>query len=61
MRRHTIILTILLFAFSFSTNAQNRIDGIVVDDKTNERLAFVNIVINEDGTLGTTTDIDGSF
>ena len=61
MRRHTIILTILLFVFSVSTNAQNRIDGIVVDDKTNERLAFVNIVINEDGTLGTTTDIDGSF
>ena len=61
MRRHTIILTILLFVFSFSINAQNRIDGIVVDDKTNERLAFVNIVINEDGTLGTTTDIDGSF
>ena len=61
MRRHTIILTILLFVFSVSINAQNRIDGIVVDDKTNERLAFVNIVINEDGTLGTTTDIDGSF
>ena len=51
----------MLFVFSVSINAQNRIDGIVVDDKTNERLAFVNIVINEDGTLGTTTDIDGSF
>ena len=61
MKTHNFILTILLFVFSVSINAQNRIDGIVVDDKTNERLAFVNIVINEDGTLGTTTDIDGSF
>ena len=55
------ILTILLFVFSISINAQNRINGIVVDDKTNERLAFVNIVINDDGTLGTTSDIDGKF
>ena len=61
MKNHNFILTILLFVFSVSINAQNHIDGIVVDDKTNERLAFVNIVINEDGTLGTTTDIDGSF
>ena len=61
MKTHNFILTILLFVFSVSINAQNRIDGIVVDDKTNERLAFVNIVINEDGTLGTTTDIDGNF
>ncbi len=37
------------------------IKGSVVDAATKEKLAFVNIVINEDGTLGTTTDIDGSF
>ena len=61
MNNHKFILTILLFVFSISINAQNRINGIVVDDKTNERLAFVNIVINDDGTLGTTTDIDGKF
>ena len=61
MKYHKFILTILLFVFNTSINAQNRINGIVVDDKTNERLAFVNIVINDDGTLGTTTDIDGNF
>ena len=37
------------------------IKGSVVDAATREKLAFVNIVINEDGTLGTTTDIDGNF
>ena len=61
MKYRKFILTILLFVFSISINAQNRINGIVVDDKTNERLAFVNIVINDDGTLGTTSDIDGKF
>ena len=61
MKYRKFILTILLFVLSISINAQNRINGIVVDDKTNERLAFVNIVINDDGTLGTTTDIDGKF
>lgn len=61
MKYRKFILTILLFVFSVSINAQNRINGIVVDDKTNERLAFVNIVINDDGTLGTTSDIDGKF
>ncbi|MBE6337560.1 MAG: carboxypeptidase-like regulatory domain-containing protein [Lentimicrobiaceae bacterium] len=61
MKYRKFILTILLFVLSISINAQNRINGIVVDDKTNERLAFVNIVINDDGTLGTTSDIDGKF
>lgn len=61
MKNHKFLLTILLFLFNICLNAQNRINGIVIDDKTNERLAFVNIVINEDGTLGTTTDIDGNF
>ncbi len=61
MKYRKFILTILLFILSISINAQNRINGIVVDDKTNERLAFVNIVINDDGTLGTTSDIDGKF
>ena len=61
MKYHKFLLTILLFVLNIYLNAQNRINGIVIDDKTNERLAFVNIVINEDGTLGTTTDIDGNF
>lgn len=58
--RKLFTLTILLLS-SFIATAQNAIEGIVVDANTNERLAFVNIVINDNGTLGTTTDIDGHF
>ncbi|MBX2840161.1 MAG: DUF5686 and carboxypeptidase regulatory-like domain-containing protein [Flammeovirgaceae bacterium] len=56
-----VILTHLLLLFSICCNAQlNFIKGKVIDVKTNEPLAFVNIVINE-ARKGTTTRIDGSF
>ncbi len=61
MRNIKFITTIFLSLLIIALNGQNHINGVVVDDKTNERLAFVNIVINENGTLGTTTDIDGKF
>ncbi|MBQ8223201.1 MAG: carboxypeptidase-like regulatory domain-containing protein [Bacteroidales bacterium] len=54
-------LTILLSIFGFYLCGQNRISGSVIDASTKEKLAFVNIVINENGTLGTTTDINGNF
>lgn len=57
----SIIFILLILSSSFIANAQNAIKGIVVDASTNERLAFVNIVINDNVTLGTTTDIDGYF
>ena len=45
-----------------SVNAQVfSVDGVVVDSITKQKLAFVNIIINEDGKFGTTTDIDGNF
>jgi len=37
------------------------VKGTVVDSLTKQKLAFVNIIVNDDGTLGTTTDIDGKF
>lgn len=37
------------------------VSGTVVDSLTNQKLAFVNVIVNDDGHLGTTTDIDGSF
>ena len=60
-----ILITLLSFIF-YNVIGQEyikvqNVKGSVVDAATKEKLAFVNIVINEDGTLGTTTDIDGSF
>lgn len=52
----------LICIFCNNINAQNHhIKGIVTDEVSKERLAFVNIIINDNGTLGTTTDIDGYF
>ena len=60
------ILIILLSFLFFDVVGQEdikvqNIKGSVIDATTKEKLAFVNIIINEDGTLGTTTDIDGKF
>lgn len=51
----TIISAVSAHAQVFSVN------GTVMDSVTKQKLAFVNIIINDDGTLGTTTDIDGNF
>ena len=56
-----IIIIIFLSLLSVSLSGQNSVKGRVIDESTKERLAFVNIVINENGTLGTTSDIDGNF
>ena len=66
MKNFKFILIILLSFMFYNVIGQEdikvqNIKGSVVDAATKEKLAFVNIVINEDGTLGTTTDIDGSF
>ena len=58
MRKHIGILLLFMCA---SLHAQEHlISGRVVDDHTGEPLPFVNIVINESKTGGT-TDIDGKF
>ncbi len=54
-------LTVLVFAVvAFGARAQVSVHGRVVDDRTLEPLAFVNIVQAE-VREGTTTDIDGRF
>lgn len=56
------LIFILFIFFNFSGYAQNHhVEGRVVDKITKENLAFVNIIINNNGNLGTTTDIDGRF
>ena len=65
MKNSKYILVILLFllcqSLCQSQSSEFKVQGTVVDTFTNERLAFVKIIINETGTLGTTTDIDGKF
>ena len=55
--RNLLFLALLL---PFSLFGQHQITGKVIDEKTKEPLAFVNIVVN-DLNAGTTTDIDGNF
>lgn len=61
MRKFRFVLTLLLLIFNYYLSSQNYINGTVVDENNNQRLAFVNIVVNDNGTLGTTSDIDGNF
>ncbi len=61
MRNFRFILILLFTALNLCLSGQNHISGIVTDELSKEKLAFVNIVVNENGTLGTTTDIDGKF
>ena len=60
MQRHSITFLLLLFFTSFGLVAQNKIEGIVYDSKTNEKLPYVNLFwLNTQ--KGTSTDINGKF
>ncbi|MGN0032364.1 MAG: DUF5686 family protein [Candidatus Limimorpha sp.] len=50
-----LVLSITIKAQVFEVN------GVVIDSVSRHGLSFVNIVINDDGTFGTATDIDGRF
>ncbi|MBO7460053.1 MAG: carboxypeptidase-like regulatory domain-containing protein [Bacteroidales bacterium] len=61
MLKKFIFFVILIIA-AVAANAQIfSVHGTVMDSVTKQKLAFVNIIINDDGTFGTTTDIDGNF
>ena len=61
MFKKYIILVMLIIAV-VTANAQIfSVKGTVMDSVTKQKLAFVNIIINDDVTLGTSTDIDGTF
>lgn len=56
-----IALIVLFFSFlSLYTYSQTKFSGRVIDSKTKEALAFVNIIYSSKN-LGTTTDLDGYF
>ncbi len=64
--RHSIILKglfviLLALGFQISYAQGGAIKGKVVNETTNEALAFVNLVIFDKPELGAVTDIDGNF
>lgn len=60
MKRYSLTLLLLLTILSFSLFAQNKIQGVVYDSKTNEKLPYVNLYWL--GTQeGTSTGLDGEF
>lgn len=62
MRLTKVILLFLMMTVGMTVGAQVfSVKGTVMDSVTKQKLAFVNIIVNEDGTYGTTTDIDGNF
>ncbi len=56
-----IIILIFILCINIVYAQKNQYEGTVIDSKNKQALAFVNITYNDDGKLGTTTDIDGKF
>ena len=56
-----ILLVILIIAAVTANSQVFSVNGTVTDSVTKQKLAFVNIIVNDDGTFGTTTNIDGNF
>lgn len=59
MQQKIYILGLLLLLPFFTLSQRVTVKGVVTDKKSNEPLAFVNIL--SDGGWGATTDIDGKF
>ncbi|MCL2412922.1 MAG: DUF5686 and carboxypeptidase regulatory-like domain-containing protein [Bacteroidales bacterium] len=55
-----VAITILTFFF-LPVMAQYTVRGRVVDERSRQTMAFVNIMVNDNPRLGTVTDIDGNF
>ncbi len=58
--KNLLLLTLLGFTSLFSFAQNYNVSGKVINAKTGEALAFVNIIANQT-TKGTSTDIDGKF
>ena len=56
-----ILILIFILCINIVYAQKNQYEGTVIDSKNKQALAFVNITYNDDGKLGTTTDIDGKF
>ncbi len=60
MKRGLSLIFLFFSTFLFSQDVY-RVSGRVMDSRTHEPLAFVNIIINDNPRAGGTTDIDGKF
>lgn len=56
-----LLFIILLSLLKFDIKAQNHIKGNVVDEVTKDKIALVNIGVNDNKSKGTITDINGWF
>lgn len=61
LKAKLIITSIFLFVNSITAMQENLITGKVLDERTNEPLTGVNIVVNELHGIGTTSDVNGIF
>ena len=55
------LLSLLLFLAACSSFAQQKITGLIINEETQEPLAFVNVIFKDQPTQGTISDIDGKF
>lgn len=60
MNKLKLLLVFLLFVSLTLSAQEEKVEGLITNAVTGEKLAFVNILINE-GHFGGTTDIDGKF
>ncbi|HSH51800.1 MAG TPA: carboxypeptidase-like regulatory domain-containing protein, partial [Bacteroidales bacterium] len=60
MKKLTIFLAFLLFV-GFQAAAQMQITGTVTDYENGEPLPGVSVVVKNNTTIGTATDIDGKY
>ena len=60
LRKYIILLIIIITSIAAKAQVFS-VNGTVLDSVTKQKLAFVNITVNDDGKFGTATDIDGKF
>ncbi|MFO7842563.1 MAG: TonB-dependent receptor [Bacteroidales bacterium] len=60
MKKMTILLAFLLFV-GFQAAAQMQITGTVTEAETGEPIPGVSVVVKDNTTIGTTTDLDGNY
>lgn len=60
MKKLTVLLSFLLFV-AFQASAQTTISGKVTDAETGEPIPGVSVVVKEQATIGTTTDVNGEY
>ena len=61
MKLKYLITSFLLFLCLTIKAQVIEVKGVVIDSINKHPLSFVNIIVNDDGTFGTATDIDGRF